>query len=162
MTRRSKPLARRATAEPMRPSPTMPSVAPDTSRPRNGPLAQWVSQRPARTRASPSTTRRRAASMSAIARSAVAASRTTGVFVTAMPRARQASMSIRSYPTPKFATRRSPGRSSSTASSTVSFATINTSTSSRRLSSAPISTSRSSFHASPGSRFDASTRTTRD
>jgi len=58
----------------------------------------------ARTRASPSTTRRRAASMSAIARSAVAASRTTGVFVTAMPRARLvdvgAALSARSYAVP--------------------------------------------------------------
>ena len=33
----SKPRARRATAAPMRPRPTMPSVAPATSRPRNGP-----------------------------------------------------------------------------------------------------------------------------
>src|SRR5438105_8282606 len=108
---------------------------------------------------SPSTIRRRAARMSARVRSAVAASSTPGVFVTAMPRARQAPTSIWSKPTPKLATSRRAGYRSSTGSSTLSFATTSTSTSSRCRSGVPTSTSRSSFHASPGKRLVASTRT---
>ena len=81
-----KPRARRATAPPIRPSPMMPRVAPWTSWP-----SSWSgfhpSQRPRRTSASPSTTRRAAASRSANARSAVVSVSTSGVLVTTTSRA---------------------------------------------------------------------------
>ena len=56
-TRSSNPSARRATAPPMRPRPTMPSVDPVSSSARN-PSAHEPLHSPARTRRSPSTTRR--------------------------------------------------------------------------------------------------------
>ena len=70
-----------ATADPIRPCPTIAIVAPVTSRPRPGSLhpPAWMAR-------SPSTIRRRAASRRPNVRSAVAASRTPGVFVTAIPR----------------------------------------------------------------------------
>src|SRR5262249_52084033 len=64
--------------------------------PRSPAPAYEPRQRPERTSLSSSTTRRRTARMSANVRSAVAASSTPGVFVTAMPRAASAATSIRS------------------------------------------------------------------
>src|SRR5579862_6097463 len=157
ITSRSKPAARRAAALPIRPKPTMPRTDPPTSRPRNGLADQPFSHRPARTAMSPSTMRRRTASRSPIVRSATAASSTPGVFETATPRRRHASMSMRSYPTLKFAIRRSAGNQSR---STGSLATIRISTSSRGAS-CPISRSPSSAQASPGGRSVASTFTPR-
>ena len=78
--------ARRATARPIRPRPTMPSTLPASSRP-----SSWVGvqprQRPVRTSASPSKARRAAPSRHSMARSAVASVSTSGVLVTVMPRA---------------------------------------------------------------------------
>ncbi len=88
-----KPLARRATAEPIRPMPTMPSVAPCTSAPRNWSQAQRP-HLPSRSQRSDSVTRRAVAISSAQAMSAVASVSTSGVLVTGMPRAVQAATSI--------------------------------------------------------------------
>jgi len=87
------PAARRATARPMRPKPTMPRVFPDTSRPRNRKGAQSLNF-PSRTLLSPSTTRRATARMSVKARSAVASVSTPGVLETGMPRRVAAAMSM--------------------------------------------------------------------
>ena len=92
----SKALALRATALPIRPSPTTPSVAPLTSCPSRLVATHSLPHLPERTKASPSTTRLRVARISAIVRSAVAASSTPGVFETATPRAAQATTSIES------------------------------------------------------------------
>ena len=78
------PAARRATARPMRPYPTIPRVAPCTSTPRKSPMWKPV-QRPARRSASASDARRHAARMRRNARSAVVSSSTPGVLHTAMP-----------------------------------------------------------------------------
>ena len=93
-----KPSARRATAWPMRPKPTMPSVAPVTSAPRlrsGSNVTHW----PSCTSRSPSGSRRASASSSAKARSAVASVSTSGVLPTGMPRRVAASTSTLSVPT---------------------------------------------------------------
>ena len=88
-----KPIARRAIALPMRPMPTMPSVASYTSTPRNRNGVQpWYL--PARRKRSASGSRRAAASMSANAPSAVVSSRMPGANVTGMLRSRAAAMSM--------------------------------------------------------------------
>ena len=79
------PRLRRAIAAPMRPSPTMPSVAPCTSWPVK-PISSQVFHRPDRVNLSPSTTRRAVAMRIAHAMSAVVSVSTPGVFVTRMPR----------------------------------------------------------------------------
>jgi hypothetical protein len=92
------PRARRATAWPMRPKPTIPSVAPWTSAPsqRVGlPRAPLALAHVALALGS----RRAAASSSAKARSAVASVSTSGVLPTGMPRAAAASRSMLSVPT---------------------------------------------------------------
>ena len=94
----SNPEARRATARPIRPSPTIPSVAPLTAAPRYCP-GSHVSQSPSRTAAIASGSLRAAASSSANVRSAVASVSTSGVLPTGMPRAEAASRSTLSYPT---------------------------------------------------------------
>ena len=115
--------ARRATAAPMRPGPTMPSVRPARSRPRSQPGSHGP-QPPSRTAALPSGRRRAAASSSASVRSAVASVSTPGVFVTSTPRAVAAPTSTLSKPTAMLATTRSPGQRSSSASSTRSVSIV--------------------------------------
>jgi hypothetical protein len=97
--------ARRATACPMRPKPTMPNVRPDSDVPSSCDGRQ-PSQPPARSSRSPSPSRRAAMSTSAIATSAVSSVSTPGVLVTATPCARAAARSMWLTPTPKFASRR--------------------------------------------------------
>ena len=81
-----KPRARRATAVPMAPMPTMPSVAPATARPSSC-VGPHTVHPPLRTRRSPSPRRRAAASSRAKARSAVASVSTPGVLVSTTRRA---------------------------------------------------------------------------
>ena len=77
--------ARRATAPPMRPSPTMPSVLPCTSTPKHAsPMLAF--QLPAFTHSASSTTRRALARISAKTVSAVDSVSTSGVCVRTMPR----------------------------------------------------------------------------
>ena len=95
-TRMSNAAARCATARPILPRPTIPSVEPLTSRPRKSGSAQPPRQRLSRTARSPTTSRRLTASNNAKASSAVAGVRTPGVFVSAMPRDAHASTSIES------------------------------------------------------------------
>ena len=84
---------RRATATPIRPIPTMPSVLPVTSAP-----IMWVGrhpvQRPARTSRSPSPARRAAISSRVIAVSAVVSVSTRGVLVTTIPALAAAAVSM--------------------------------------------------------------------
>src|SRR5258706_334017 len=91
--------ARRATARPMRPNPTMPSVLPQTSVPHN-----WSKfhcrQAPERANRSPSTRRRATPIRRVHVKSAVVSSSTPGVFVTATLRSVHAGTSILSYPRP--------------------------------------------------------------
>ena len=87
------PAARLAVAVPMRPAPTMPSVAPVTSLPSISRGPHPV-KRPSRTYRSPSATRLAAANMRAQATSAVVSVSTSGVLVTGMPRLVQASTSM--------------------------------------------------------------------
>ena len=94
--------ARSATARPMRPNPTMPSVLPATRVPSSC-VGRHPLQLPARTMRSPSPARRAVASRSVIARSAVSSVRTSGVLVTTMPAARAAPRSMCPKPAPKFA-----------------------------------------------------------
>jgi hypothetical protein len=91
-----KPWSRRATSVPMRPSPTMPSVLPWTSAPRNRsrshfPLLRW---------ACAWGSFRAVASRSAIVCSAAAIVFPPGVFMQTMPRRVAASTSTLSSPTP--------------------------------------------------------------
>src|SRR5215472_15677765 len=102
------PLARRATACPMRPKPTTPSTAPCTSRPRYWSMSQ-PRHRPPRRSDSASHARRAAASTSRNARSAVVSSRTPGVLQTTTPCSAAASRSMLSWPTATFATTRRRG-----------------------------------------------------
>ena len=97
------PVARRATARPMRPIPTMPSVIPVTEAPSIC-VGPQPCHAPARTRRSPSPMRRATARIRAIVRSAVASVSTPGVLVTTMPASRAASRSMWSTPAPKLAT----------------------------------------------------------
>ena len=92
------PLARWATARPIRPKPTIPSVAPLRSAPSMKPGPQ-VFQPPTFTSPAPSTTRRAAARSRAKAISAVASVRMSGVLPTGMPRAVAAATSTLSTPT---------------------------------------------------------------
>ena len=91
--------ARRATARPMRPKPTRPRVLPVTRVP-----IMWVGRHPVharpRTCRSPSPMRRAAARSRTMAMSAVQSVNTSGVLLTAMPRAPAASRSTCSKPTP--------------------------------------------------------------
>ena len=91
----SKPRARRATACPMRPMPTSPSVLPATPVP-----ARWLDcepgNTPERTTLSPSTIRRATASINPKARSAVASVTTAGMLVTMILRVVASSTSMRS------------------------------------------------------------------
>ena len=91
----SKPRARRATACPIRPMPTMPSVLPLTAAP-----ARWFDcepgNTPERTTRSPSTIRRATASSSPNAISAVASVTTAGMLVTMILRVVASVTSIRS------------------------------------------------------------------
>ena len=93
MTLIPKAFARRATALPMRPGPTMPKTLPFRSRPRSRSGAHPANL-PVRTIRSPSTTRRARASRRAIVRSAVASVSTLGVWVTTIPCAAAAARSI--------------------------------------------------------------------
>ncbi|KOV22888.1 hypothetical protein ADK60_24465 [Streptomyces sp. XY431] len=88
----SKPLARRATACPIRPIPSTPSWVPESSRPSMKVGAQAHGS-PERSSRSPSPSRRVAARSRAHAMSAVAAVSTPGVLVTVMPRSVQAATS---------------------------------------------------------------------
>ncbi len=99
-----KPFARCATPRPMRPMPTMPSVAPKTSWPSIMSIAQ-PRNRPLRVKLSASTTRRAAAISKVNAKSAVASSRTPGVLVTITLRAVAAGMSMLSKPTATYVDR---------------------------------------------------------
>ena len=91
------PSARRATAEPIRPIPTMPSVAPLNSSPSRKSGSQL--QPPPRIARSASGSRRAALSISAHARSAVASVSTPGVLPTGTPRSLAAARSTLSTPT---------------------------------------------------------------
>src|SRR2546430_1463241 len=82
----SKPRARRAIERPMRPSPTIPMVLPCTPAPAKC-IDCEPGKVPLRNAASPSTTRRAAASRSAKCRSAVASVTMGGIVVTAILRA---------------------------------------------------------------------------
>ena len=92
------PSARRATARPIRPSPTMPSLLPQTRRVSG--IGPFATQDPSRTQASAASTCRAAASSRAKPISATSSVRTSGVLVTGMPRAAQCARSIASTPTP--------------------------------------------------------------
>ena len=96
--RTPKPSSRRATALPIRPIPTIPTVVSCRSRPsmKSGPQ---VVHSPRRTSASPSVSPRAMPSMSATARSAVLSVSTSGVCPTGIPRAVAASRSTLSTPT---------------------------------------------------------------
>ncbi len=98
-----KPFARRATAWPIRPKPTMPIVLWCTSCPSiiSGPQIHGV---PARRNRSPSPTRRAAVMSSANAVSAVVSVRTSGVLVAMTPAAVQSGSETLSKPTAWFAT----------------------------------------------------------
>ena len=98
MIRIPNPTARRATARPIRPNPTIPKVAPARSAP-SMKLGPQVFQRPDFTPSAPSTIRRPAASSRAKVMSAVASVKTPGVFPTGMPRALAAATSTLSMPT---------------------------------------------------------------
>ena len=80
-----KPSPRRATASPISPGPTIPSVAPWTSWP-SQPAGSHVHHSPLRTEPADSTIRRETARIRAKARSAVVSVRTPGVLPTAIPR----------------------------------------------------------------------------
>ncbi len=97
-TSMSKPLARRATARPMRPRPTRPSVAPQISCPKRS-LGPHVFQCPRLTKSALSTMRRATAINKVKAKSAVVSVSTPGVLVIMMPRAVAARRSKLSYPT---------------------------------------------------------------
>jgi len=97
-TRQPKDSTRLATARPMRPKPTMPTVASCRSRPSMRAGSQ-VSHSPWRTAPSPSSSRREMPSISARARSAVVSVSTPGVLPTGMPRSVAASRSTLSTPT---------------------------------------------------------------
>ena len=94
-----------AIALPIRPMPTMPTIAPVTCRPSICVGCQ-PSHRPARRIRSPSPARRAVARISVMAMSAVASVTTAGVLVTTTPAARAASTSMWLKPAPKFATSR--------------------------------------------------------
>jgi hypothetical protein len=115
--------ARRATTRPIRPIPTMPMVAPVSSRP-----SSWVGRQvvhsPARSAARASKRRRAHASNSANARSAVASVRTPGVCPTGMVLALSAGRSRLSTPTAMFETTRSEERASRSATSTLSVSIV--------------------------------------
>ena len=96
------PSARCRTARPIRPRPTIPSVAVRSSRPR-WPRGSQVRHEPSRARAAAVGRLRARARISASVRSAVASVSTPGVLPTAMPRAVAASTSMFSWPTAKFA-----------------------------------------------------------
>ena len=83
--------ARRATALPIRPSPTIPSRLPPALSPSGNSPARHL---PARTNASAATSRRAVIRISAMARSATSLLRTSGVLVTGMPRARACSTAM--------------------------------------------------------------------
>src|SRR5438874_2600130 len=102
----AKPWARRATASPIRPMPTMPSVAPWTSCPVNmkGVQPRYL---PARRKRSASPSRRAVARSRANAPSAVVSSSIPGANVTGMPRSLAAATSMLSYPVPIVAIMRS-------------------------------------------------------
>jgi hypothetical protein len=93
MTFMPKPCARRATAWPMRPKPTMPRVLPAMSPP-SSIIGSQPLYLPARMNVSPSTTRRADASSRAQVKSAVESVRTPGVFTTTTPRALHAFTSM--------------------------------------------------------------------
>ncbi len=95
--RMSKPRARRATACPMRPMPTMPSVRPLGWIPRLSGMPNGLRQ-PSRMMARYSAPRRQAARISRKARSAVLSVSTSGVLVTMSPRAFAAATSMWSVP----------------------------------------------------------------
>ena len=94
-----KPWARRATALPMRPMPTMPRVLPLTLWP-SMPVTVRPFQAPLRTRRSASAKRRQAAMTSPKARSAVSSVTAPGVLLISMPRAASAFTSIISTAAP--------------------------------------------------------------
>ena len=123
----SKPRARRATALPIAPMPTMPSVAPYTSDPSHSPGCQRP-QLPARVSASDATTCRATASISANARSAVVSSSTFGVLDTSTSRPEHVATSTLLYPTAMFATTFSVGAAFSSAASTRSEIIVMTAT----------------------------------
>ena len=91
-----------ANSRPMRPKPKTPSFLPCRVTPMSCVGAQ-PSHCPARTMRSPSPARRAAINISVKAHSAVAKESTSGVLVTAMPRARAASIATWSKPTLKVA-----------------------------------------------------------
>ena len=91
-----KPSARRATSDPMRPSPSTPSTLPKSSTP----CSRLFSQRPALSAASAAGTRRASARTSASVCSATAVVLPPGVFITTTPRSVAASTSIVSTPAP--------------------------------------------------------------
>ena len=113
-----KPSARRATASPIRPRPTIPSVAPGEVRAEPGRGLPRAPARPRAPAAAPSGIRRASASSSAKARSAVASVSTSGVLPTGMPRSAAASRSMLSVPTAMFAIAFRSGQASSSSAST--------------------------------------------
>ena len=126
-------VARSATAPPMRPSPTMPSVLPYNSVPMNG----LRSQRPARIEATASGVWRASDNISAKVCSVAASVFAPGVLSTTMPASVAAGTSIASTPTPARATTVSFGPYASSARSTrVSERTIKPSASASAACSA--------------------------
>src|SRR5207253_1645307 len=103
-----KPFARWATPRPMRPMPTIPSVASNTSWPSIMSIAQ-PRNRPERVKLSASTMRRAVAMSSVNAKSAVASSSTPGVFVIITLCAVAAGTSMLSKPTATLLTHLRPG-----------------------------------------------------
>ena len=95
----------------------MPSVFPSSDVPRSS-VGFQPSHAPSGASASPSRIRRATARISAQVRSAVASVRTPGVFVTTIPRSRQAARSMWSVPTEQLATIRRLRRAARTSAVT--------------------------------------------
>src|SRR5580700_7253930 len=131
---RPKPRARRASAWPIRPIPTMPMRLPSRRAPSIAVGLQPV-HLPARTTRSPSPIRRAVARTNAIDMSAVSSVSTPGVLVTVMPRWRAVSRSIWSTPVPNEAMslRRGPACDSTRLS--MRSVTVGTSTSAAFMAS---------------------------
>ena len=125
---RPKPRARRASAWPMRPMPTMPMRLP-SSRPPSIAVGLQPVHLPARTRRSPAPMRRAVASTSAIVMSAVSSVSTPGVLVTVMPRWRAVSRSMWSTPVPNEAISFSRGPAWHSTRLSMRSVTVGTSTS---------------------------------
>ena len=132
-----KPRDRRATAAPIFPIPTIPSVFPATGTPRN-PHGSHPVQPPARTNRSASDTFLAAERSRANPRSAVASVRTSGVLQTRIPRRVAPATSTLFTPTAKFDTTTREGPAASISSASTRSASV------QRIPDAPRARARNS------------------